>query len=70
MNSQKQVLCQTTNHKNKMIVDEEAPVSIGAAQNIMIIRVNPNGAEGHNVPTLFSEGYFSKQKGVWRSEIS
>ena len=46
-----------------MIVDEEAPVSIGAAQNIMIIKVNPNGAEGHIVPTLFSEGYFSKQKG-------
>ena len=34
------------------------------------IPLNPNGAEGHIVPTLFSEGYFSKQKGVWRSEIS
>ena len=26
-------------------------------------QVNPNGAGGHNVPTLFSDGYFSMKKG-------
>ena len=25
---------------------------------------------GHNVPALFSDGYFSMKKGVWRSKIS
>ena len=31
---------------------------------------NLNGAGGVIVPALFSEGYFSIKKGVWRSEIS
>ena len=30
---------------------------------------NPIGVGGHNVPALFSEGYFSMKKGVCRSEI-
>ena len=35
------------------------------------ICLNPNGAGAQcNVPTLFSEGYFSMKKGTWRSEIS
>ena len=33
--------------------------------------VNPNRAgEGLNQPALFSNGYFSMKKGVWRSKIS
>ena len=35
-----------------------------------IRRINPNGAVGHTVPAVFSEGYFSLEKGVLRSEIS
>ena len=34
------------------------------------LSINPNGAGGRNVPTLFSEGYFSMKKGVCRSKIS
>ena len=29
--------------------------------------LNPNGAGGHNVPALFSEGYFSMKKRVFLS---
>ena len=37
-------------------------------QNKVLLFVNPNGAGGHNVPALFSEGYFSMKKGFWRSK--
>ena len=33
-------------------------------------RINPNGAVGHTVPAVFSDGYFTMEKGVLRSEIS
>ena len=34
------------------------------------IRVNPIRAGGLNQPALYSDGYFSMKKGVWRSKIS
>ena len=34
------------------------------------VTLNPIRAGGLNQPALFSDGYFSMKKGVWRSKIS